>query len=205
MMRGLNKDDGHGAVRSETGNTQHKGAKGPNPPPRTSKYSTHPPRIVGRKSARSPAKSRKSGFVLPILGNDPRRTPRRIGFPHPLNELSEFWRNPRSACFIRLTERAPVVAKSLFLPGRYGPGLDKEQSSAPPRPQPRHDGPEQPIFRSDTWPLPRMPVHGQLVPQRRILRLQRKPRSGGRRQQSQNELNQPDHGAQDRPSPENVQ
>ena len=88
------------------------------------------------------------------FSNDPRRAPRWIGLPHLPNKLSEFWRNLRSACFARLTECAPVVAESLFLPIYYGPGLNKVQDFAPALPVFCYAAPEQPVSWPDSWPLP---------------------------------------------------
>ena len=48
-------------------------------------------------------------------------------------DWSEDW-----AGLSRLTERAPVVTKSLFLPGCYGLGLDKVQGFPPARPKFRY-------------------------------------------------------------------
>ncbi len=92
-------------------------------------------------------------------------SPKLNGLPHPSNELPQLGSDLGPTRTSILTQRSPVVPESLSLPKRDRSRLDKEQGSAPLRPQFRENGPEQPVRRRDAWPLPLHPIGGELMTQ----------------------------------------
>ena len=81
-------------------------------------------------------------------------SPHGIGAPHPLNEQSQLWHDLGPTLPAALTQRSPVVPKSLLLPKCDRSRLDKEQCFAPLRSTLSENAPEQPIRRCGAWSLP---------------------------------------------------
>ena len=73
---------------------------------------------------------------LSPLTDDAWRTPGRIGAPHILDELSDFFDDRGLPWLAALAEPSPVIPKPFLWPGNDGTGLDKLQalSSAGPKP-----------------------------------------------------------------------
>ena len=85
------------------------------------------------------------------FSHDARRTPRWVGAPHILDELTHFSCDDRTPRLAALTQTPPIVSKALLLPGDDRTGLNELQNLLPARPQAREPDPEQAI----AWPKPR--------------------------------------------------
>ena len=129
----------------------------------------------------------------PKLTNDAGCSPERIRCRHAPDEIADFSRDSGAAGFPCPTQLPPILPELPSAPGEDGLGPDDHQCPSSARPHPGQPGPENPVAGADAEPTAGSAKHGQLMPERKVVDLERCSGSEGPAEGAE-QSGKPSHG-----------